>query len=65
MQGCKENCGGQAKLSREHAAKIADVLCAQVKEYNDFNLTMPARLTETREALTRELRLLAEVTRSF
>ncbi|HWV04976.1 hypothetical protein [Ralstonia sp.] len=65
MQGCKANCGGAAKLSRDDAKKIADVLCAQVKEYNDFNLTMPARLTEIREALTRELRLLAEVTRSF
>ncbi|SFO89598.1 hypothetical protein [Ralstonia sp. NFACC01] len=65
MQGCKENCGGQAKLSREHAEKIADVLCTQVKEYNDFNLAMPARLTEAREALTRELRLLAEVTGPF
>lgn len=62
MQGCKANCGGAAKLSPEHAQKIADVLCAQVKEYNDFNLTMPARLTQTREALTRELMLLAEVT---
>lgn len=65
MQGCKANCSGLAKLSPEHAKKIADVLCTQVKEYNDFNLTMPARLTEIREALTRELRLLAEVTRSF
>jgi len=65
MQGCKENCGGQAKLSGEHAKQIADVLCAHVKEYNDFNRAMPARLTEIREALTRELRLLAEVTGPF
>ncbi|CAJ0817065.1 hypothetical protein LMG19087_02971 [Ralstonia wenshanensis] len=65
MQSCKANCGGAAKLSPEHAKKIADVLCAKVVADIDPLLDMPARLTVAREALTRELRLLAEVTRSF
>ena len=65
MQGCKENCVRQAKLSPEHAKKIADVLCAKVVADIDPLLDMPARLTVAREALTRELRLLDEVTRSF
>ncbi|PLC44675.1 hypothetical protein C0Q88_08340 [Ralstonia pickettii] len=62
MQGCKANCCGPAKLSQAQAKQIEDVLCAQVAEYRDINLTMPARLTVIREALTRELLLLAEVT---
>ena len=63
MQGCKANCGGAAKLSREDAKRIADVLCGlAAKERASFSTSMPARLKETREALTHELRLLAEVT---
>lgn len=63
MQGCKANCGGQAKLSREHAKQIADVLCGMAAEKRaTFSTSMPARLTEAREVLTRELRLLAEAT---
>ena len=63
MQGCKANCGGAAKLSPEHAQKIADVLCGMAaKERASLSTSMPARLKETREALTHELRLLAEVT---
>lgn len=65
MQSCKENGVRQAKLSPEHAKKIADVLCAKVVADIDPLLDMPARLTVAREALTRELRLLDEVTRSF
>ncbi len=63
MQSCKANCGGAAKLSEEHAKQIADVLCGMAaKERASLSTSMPARLKETREALTHELRLLAEVT---
>lgn len=63
MQSCKANCGGAAKLSRDDAKRIADVLCGMAAEKRaTFSTSMPARLTEAREVLTRELRLLAEVT---
>jgi hypothetical protein len=65
MQGCKTNCGGAAKLSQEDAKRIADVLCAKVEQDKCLAQGLPARLTEAREALTRELMLLAEVTGPF
>lgn len=62
MQSCNANCCRAAKLSREDAKRVADVLCAKVEQDTDPLLEMPARLTVAREALTRELMLLAEVT---
>lgn len=63
MQSCKANYGGAAKLSQEDAKRIADVLCAKVEQDNCTAQGLPARLTEAREALTRELIQLAEATK--
>jgi hypothetical protein len=52
-----------AKLSQEDATRIADVLCAKVEQDNCTAQGLPARLTEAREALTRELLQLAEATK--
>ena len=63
MQGCKANSGGAAKLSQEDSKRIANVLFGMVEESRvSLTVPLPARLTEVREAMTRELLLLAEVT---
>ena len=64
MQGCKANCGGEAKLSRAHAKQIADVLCEIAAQEKAVCYTMPTRLSKVRETLTRELIQLAEATKS-
>ncbi|CAJ0734860.1 hypothetical protein R16034_00025 [Ralstonia edaphis] len=63
MQSCKANCGGAAKLSQEESKRIANVLFGMVADSRPSLTTpLPARLTEVRETLARELLLLAEVT---
>lgn len=64
MEGCKANCGVEAKLSREDAKRIADVLCEMAAQEKAVCYTMPTRLSKVRETLTRELIPVADATKS-